>query len=226
MRRLPQVRFAVFSDFTALAKEAGRKHISSLSQEFSQYSKSKRQKKSMYYQGILAAKPSSQNLEEFYGSRQKEQIHFTISETDCSLMRSYRKPAAEDRNQKERMGYLNCHHLRCRVCTAGTDADYFGGFSGEYVCPETIVDYDRMHAGNNYAKITFSSVYERQRFWRFMRTKENKSPKNKKRTCQNQGMSVGLVELYEAFRLKKIVTGGANESVERLNQLHAMLRIR
>ena len=36
------------------------------------------------------------------------------------------------------------------------------------------------------------------------------------RECQS-----GLVELYEAFRLKKIVTGvWANESVERLNQLH------
>ena len=120
------------SDFTALAKENWQEAYQLFyHKSFPNILKAKETKEKMYYQGILAAKPSSQNLEEFLvAAGRKEQIHFTISETDCRF-------DAEDRNQKERMGISGtCHHLRCRVCTAGTDADYFGGFSGEYVCPE------------------------------------------------------------------------------------------
>ena len=86
----------------------------------------------MYYQGILAAKPSSQNLEEFLvAAGRKEQIHFTISETDCRFDALTESQQQKIEIKKERMGIFGtCHHLRCRVCTAGTDADYFGGFSG------------------------------------------------------------------------------------------------
>lgn len=84
-----------------------------------------------------------------------------------------------------------CHHLRCRVCTAGTDADYFGGFLGSTFVLKYIVDYDRMHAGNNYAKITFSSVYETKVLEIYAHKGENKSPKNKKNMPKSGNVSPG-----------------------------------
>ena len=79
-----------------------------------------------------------------------------------------------------------------------------------------------MHAGNNYAKITFSSVYETKVLEIYAHKGEKQKSKEQKEHAKIRECQSGLVELYEAFRLKKIVTGvWANESVERLNQLHA-----
>ena len=97
-------------------------------------------------------------------------------------------------------------------------------FLGSTFVLKYIVDYDRMHAGNNYAKITFSSVYETKVLEIYAHKGEKQKSKEQKEHAKIRECQSGLVELYEAFRLKKIVTGvWANESVERLNQLHAML---
>ena len=116
----------------------------------------------MYYQGILAAKPSSQNLEEFLvAAGRKEQIHFTISETDCRFDALTESQQQKIEIKKSEWGYLELAITSDAAFvqpaqTQITSEDFLGStFVLKY-----IVDYDRMHAGNNYAKITFSSVYE------------------------------------------------------------------
>lgn len=55
------------SDFTALAKENWQEAYQLFyHKSFPNILKAKETKEKMYYQGILAAKPSSQNLEEFW----------------------------------------------------------------------------------------------------------------------------------------------------------------
>ena len=60
-------------------------------------------------------------------------------------------------------------------------------FLGSTFVLKYIVDYDRMHAGNNYAKITFSSVYETKVLEIYAHKGEKQKSKEQKRTCQNQG---------------------------------------
>ena len=180
----------------------------------------------MYYQGILAAKPSSQNLEEFLvAAGRKEQIHFTISETDCRFDALTESQQQKIEIKKSEWGYLELAITSDAAFvqpaqTQITSEDFLGStFVLKY-----IVDYDRMHAGNNYAKITFSSVYETKVLEIYAHKGEKQKSKEQKEHAKIRECQSGLVELYEAFRLKKIVTGvWANESVERLNQLHAML---
>lgn len=64
-------------------------------------------------------------------------------------------------------------------------------FLGSTFVLKYIVDYDRMHAGNNYAKITFSSVYETKVLEIYAHKGENKSPKNKKNMPKSGNVSPG-----------------------------------
>ena len=215
------------SDFTALAKENWQEAYQLFyHKSFPNILKAKETKEKMYYQGILAAKPSSQNLEEFLvAAGRKEQIHFTISETDCRFDALTESQQQKIEIKKSEWGYLELAITSDAAFvqpaqTQITSEDFLGStFVLKY-----IVDYDRMHAGNNYAKITFSSVYETKVLEIYAHKGEKQKSKEQKEHAKIRECQSGLVELYEAFRLKKIVTGvWANESVERLNQLHAML---
>ena len=123
------------SDFTALAKENWQEAY----QLF--YHKS--------FPNILKAKET------------KEKIHFTISETDCRFDALTESQQQKIEIKKSEWGYLELAITSDAAFvqpaqTQITSEDFLGStFVLKY-----IVDYDRMHAGNNYAKITFSSVYE------------------------------------------------------------------
>ena len=90
----------------------------------------------------------------------KEQIHFTISETDCRFDALTESQQQKIEIKKSEWGYLELAITSDAAFvqpaqTQITSEDFLGStFVLKY-----IVDYDRMHAGNNYAKITFSSVY-------------------------------------------------------------------
>ena len=203
------------SDFTALAKENWQEAYQLFyHKSFPNILKAKETKEKMYYQGILAAKPSSQNLEEFLvAAGRKEQIHFTISETDCRFDALTESQQQKIEIKKSEWGYLELAITSDAAFvqpaqTQITSEDFLGStFVLKY-----IVDYDRMHAGNNYAKITFSSVYETKVLEIYAHKGEKQKSKEQKEHAKIRECQSGLVELYEAFRLKKIVTGvWANE---------------
>ena len=213
-------------DFTCLAKENWNEAYQLFyHHSFRNIIKPKEVKEAMLYQGILDAKPSRQNMEEFLiGIRKKKRISFSLDHTANEL------PAVQETIQqsleikKDEWGYL--------ALTITTDADFIRlsenkitteDFLGStYIC-KYLVDYDRMHGGNNFGRIMVSSVYETKVLEvRAHKGKEVKDLAYQER-MQVKESRAGLVELYQAYRLKKIVTGvWANETVEILNHLHAI----
>ncbi len=213
-------------DFTCLAKENWNEAYRLFyHHSFSNIIKPKEVKEAMIYKGILDAKPSPQNMEEFLiGIRKKKRISF------CLNQRIQELPAVTETTQqsleikKDGWGYL--------ALTISVDADFIrlsenrittDDFLGSTYNCKYLVDYDRMHAGNNFGRILVSSVYETKVL---EVTAHKNRPSDSAKAAERMQIKesrAGLVELYQAYRLKKIVTGvWANETVEILNHLHAM----
>lgn len=214
-------------DFTCLAKNNWNEAYQLFyHKSFANIIKPKEVKEAMIYRGIKSAKPSQQNLEEFLvGIRRKNKISFTIDKTGCRLDEVTETVQQSVELKKSEWGYL--------AVTISADADFIRlseekitteDFLGSsYVC-KFLVDYERMHEGNNYGRITFSSAYETRYFEVTAHKGAEKNVRKESERFQIEECRVGLVELYQAYRLKKIVTGvWANETIEILNHLHAML---
>ena len=150
-------------DFTCLARD----HWSEAYQLFYHKSfvnviKAKEVKENLIYRGILGAKPSPQNMEEFLiGIRKKNRIGFTLDQSECRLDQVEETIQQSVEIRKDEWGYLELH-IR-------TDADFIRlsdkkitteDFLGSAYTLKYLIDYDKMHAGNNYARITVTSIYE------------------------------------------------------------------
>lgn len=213
-------------DFTCLAKENWNEAYRLFyHHSFPNIIKPKEVKEAMLYRGILDAKPSQQNMEEFLiGIRKKKRISFFLDQTINRLAAVTETMQQSLEIKKDEWGYL--------ALTITVDADFIRlsenkvtteDFLGStYVC-KYLVDYDRMHAGYNFGRIMVSSVYE-TKILEISAHKGKKMRDSKmSERVQMKESRAGLVELYQAYRLKKIVTGvWANETVEILNHLHAM----
>lgn len=213
-------------DFTCLAKENWNEAYRLFyHHSFPNIIKPKEMKEAMLYKGILDAKPSPQNMEEFLiGIRKKKRVSFFLDHTANALSAVTETIQQSLEIKKDEWGYL--------ALKITTDADFIrlsenkittGDFLGStYIC-KYLVDYDRMHAGNNFGRIMVSSVYETKVLEVTAHKGEASEHKKPDERIQIKESRAGLVELYQAYRLKKIVTGvWANETVEILNHLHAM----
>ena len=215
------------NDFTALARENWKEAYQLFyHKNFSHLFKTKEIREEMIYRGILAAKPSPQNMEEFLiAVEKKNPIRFTLSGDDSVPGDILETQQQEVEIRKSEWGYI-----RIQI---ETDADFIRlsdnqitseDFLGSTCSFKYLIDYDRMHAGNNYARITFSSVYETRVLEISAHKGEKKVSEKHRERMQIKEYQAGLVELYEAYRLKKIVTGAwSNETVEILDHLHAMV---
>lgn len=214
-------------DFVSLAREDWQEAYRLFyHKSFSNIFKAKETKERMLYEGFLAARPSQQNLEEFLvASGKKGQIHFTLSKQDEKLSDVMETQQLSFDVQKSEWGFLELE--------ISVDADFIRleqshvtseEFLGSIWQCRYFVDYDRMHAGNNSARITVSSVYETHTLEIYAHKGASKEPtpeqsnRWKVKLCQSK-----LVKLYQDYRLKKIVTGvWAAQSCELLDQLHAL----
>lgn len=213
-------------DFTCLAKENWNEAYKLFyHKSFPNIIKSKEIKEAMIYRGILAAKPSLQNMEEFLiGICKKKRIQFSLDTTSCIVDCMTETMQQSVEIKKDGWGYLAIRvsadeEFISLSDTVITTEDFLGS---TYTC-KYLLDYDRMHAGNNYGRIFFSSAYETQILE--VAVHKDKKEEGKKESERNQikECRAGLMELYQAYRLKKIVTGvWSNETVEILNHLHAM----
>lgn len=214
-------------DFTCLAKDNWNEAYQLFyHKSFPNIIKSKEIKEAMIYRGICGAKPSPQNMEEFLiGIRKKNRISFILDKSSCVLEAVTETQQQSVEIKKDEWGYLAVHistdadFIRLSETRITTD-DFLGS---SYTC-KYLIDYDRMHAGNNYGQIIFSSVYETKIIEVRAHKGEMSSRDRSAERHQIKECRAGLVELYLAYRLKKIVTGvWTNETVEILNHLHALM---
>lgn len=181
-------------------------------------------KESMLYRGIISAKPSNQNMEEFLiAIRKKERVSFAVDKN--TIMRKGITQSIKESIEikKENWGYIEI--------AVSSDADFIRldkkkirleDFIGSVYSLEFFVDTELMHAGKNFARITLSSVYETKTI-DIIASYETEDKKEEVVTLQKKECLSGIMELYQAYRLKRIVTGvWANETIEILDHLHAL----
>lgn len=192
--------------------------------DFSNIIKENEIKEGMIYRGIMGAKPSNQNMEEFLiGIRKKEKVSFALNKNSLEFynLRETIKEAVEIK--KDHWGYLEinatCDSNFVRIEKKKIRSE---DFIGSVYSFEFFIDVTELHAGKNFAQITLSSVYETQTL-EIVASVSDKVQKDEDLTLQKKECQAGIMELYQAYRLKRIVTGvWANETIEILNHLHAM----
>ncbi len=212
-------------DFANLAKENWSEAFEFFyNKNFPNIIKPKEIKEAMLYRGITSAKPSGNNLEEFLvGVRKKEPIHFSATKTTyvCDDVVADRMEVIE--LHKDNWGYLELDVAvdapYVRVSKEHLTSDDFMGSTCRI---EVYIASEQLHAGKNFARVTFTSPlqevavdFEIQKVPTDVTKKNFRSEINEYRA--------GMMELYQAYRLKKIATGAwANETIEILDHLHAM----
>ncbi len=213
-------------DFTTLAKDNWNEAYQLFyHKSFSNIFKAKEIKEAMIYRGIIAAKPSPQNMEEFLvGIRRKNPISFSINQDELHLDSVTETQQQTVEIRKDEWGYLSIQILAdeefIRLSENRVTTEDFLGSSLTF---QYLIDYDRMHEGYNFGRIIFSSVYETRILEVTVHKGAKKGARKDSERIQIKECRAGLVELYQAYRLKKIVTGAwSNETVEILNHLHAM----
>lgn len=213
-------------DFTCLARDKWSEAYRLFYHKgFSNIIGAKEEKEAMIYRGFASAKPSQQNMEEFLiGICKKKPVHVAIDTQECRIEELTETSQRKVELKKDEWGYVS---IRIR-----TDADFIrlseeelstDDFLGSCHTYNYLVDYDRMHAGWNYGRIRFQSAYETKVLTVEAHKGAQKDRGESARTQIKEGLA-GIMELYQAYRLKRIVTGvWCNETVEILNHLHALV---
>lgn len=213
-------------DFTCLAREQwGEAYRLFYHKGFSNIINAKEEKEAMIYKGIVSGRPCPQNMEEFLiGICKKKPVHFTIGAQECRIEELAETSQQQVELKKDEWGYLSvCIETDAEFVrlseTALTTEDFLGSsYSYKY-----LIDYSRMHAGWNYGSIRFRSVYE-TRTLRVLVHKGAQTGRGESAHVKIREGLAGIMELYQAYRLKRIVTGvWSNETVEILNQLHELV---
>ena len=174
----------------------------------------------MLYHAITDSKPSAQAMEEFLiGICKKEKIHFTVDKQNLTLS-SITELAMESLEiKKDQWGYIEIE-----VAVDGdfirTDKKkiYTDDFIGSVCHFEFYIEPKALHKGKNFGKITLSSVYESVDIEITVRMTEDISVLQER--LEKKQCLVKVMELYQAYRLKHMVTGiWAKETIEILDSL-------
>ena len=212
-------------DFSCLAKADWNEAFHLFySKNFSSVIKPNEVKESMIYRGIITAKPCNQNMEEFLiGIRKKERISFKVDKSEFELYEVTDTIKETVEIKKDNWGFVEIK--------ASTDADFLclpktkirtEDFIGSTYNFDFFVEADKLHAGKNYARIQLSSVYETVNI-EVVADVRPQSQDSETTELQKKECLAGVMELYQAYRLKRIVTGvWANETISILDHLHAL----
>lgn len=188
--------------------------------------KKKELKESMIYRGMIGAKPSNQNLEEFLvGIRKKEPVTFSVAKTEyeyTDLAETYKETVEITKNQ---WGFLSIEitakgdFIQLSKSLITTE-----DFIGSSCFFEFYIDHEKLHAGKNTGLITFMGPHQSYTVSVTASKAAEVDENARKDRLDIRECKVGIMELYQAYRLKRIVTGvWANETIEILDHLHAML---
>lgn len=212
-------------DFACLAKADWNEAFQLLySKNFSNVIKSNEVKESMIYRGIITAKPCHQNMEEFLiGIRKKEKIYFKAEKSQLEFHNVTAKIKESLEIKKDNWGYIeiqvSCdaeliHIPKTKIRTED--------FIGSTYNLDFYVNPNKLHAGKNYARIQLSSVYETISV-EIMAESGLQQKDALKESLDIKESLAGIMELYQAYRLKRIVTGvWANETISILDHLRGI----
>lgn len=195
-------------------------------QSFSNIISDKEVKEQLVYNGIIAAKPSPQNMEEFLiGIRKKDRITFTVSESEASFYEVGESRKAQVEIKKSGWGFIEIKvSTEDKFIRLAKNRITMEDFVDDVYSYEYMIDPTYLHAGRNYGKLIFTSAYESKVIEIVASVDEQEHVSKSQIDLQIQESKVGLLELYQAYRLKRMVTGvWANETIEILNHLHAYI---
>lgn len=212
-------------DFACLAKADWNEAFQLFySKNFHNVIKPNEVKESMIYRGIVTAKPCNQNMEEFLiGIRKKEKISFKIEKNQLEFTDVTVTLKESVEIKKDNWGYIELK-VSC-------DADFIRlpktkirteDFIGSTYSFGFFIEADKLHAGKNYARIQFASVYETIDVEIMAETcaRDNEALET---SLEIKECLAGIMELYQAYRLKRIVTGvWANETITILDHLRGL----
>lgn len=191
---------------------------------FSNVIKSNEVKENMIYRGMIAAKPCNQNVEEFLiGIRKKERVSLSVNKSAFHLLGVQETLKESIEIKKSTWGYVDI--------TVEADADFIRidkkhisaeDFIGSNYVFEFYIEPDFLHDGRNFGRISMHTAYETIQVELEVSPEPEKS-KEEVAGLQKKECLAGIMELYQAYRLKRIVTGvWANETIEILDHLHAL----
>ncbi len=197
-------------EFTALARENwGEAYRLFYSPYFPNLLKEKEVRERFLYEAYRGAVPSHQNMEEFLiGAGRKKKIEF-LTEQDAAEFYGVTESRKESvLLKKDQWGYLSVevssdepflelskHHL--------STEDFMGS-----VCPfEYYIREDALHAGLNFGRIQFRTVYQTKEFTVCVSREEKRKEKHDSLSRQIQRTKTELMQCYLGYRFKKIVTG-------------------
>ena len=212
-------------DFSCLAKADWNEAFQLFyNKNFSNVIKPNEVKESMIYRGIITAKPCNQNMEEFLiGIRKKEKISLKVDKKSFELFEVTDTIKETVEIKKDNWGFVEI--------IASTDSDFIRlpkskirteDFIGSTYQLDFFVEADKLHAGKNYARIQLSTVYETIDV-DIIADARAEAAEVEDTGLQKKECLAGIMELYQAYRLKRIVTGvWANETISILDHLRAL----
>lgn len=214
-------------DFSCLAKENWQEAYQLFyHKSFPNIIKEKEIKENMIYKGIVQTRPCNQNLEEFLiGIGKKNKISFDVEERSYAFYEVTETLQNRIEIKKDCWGYL--------AIDISSDAEFLRPMRNHIETEDFIgssyqlayyIDYDVMHDGLNFGRLKLSSVYQELEIEIIASNHPKKEEKKETKAQMVKECQVGIMELYQAYRLKRIVTGvWANETIDILNQLIEMV---
>uniref|UniRef100_UPI004055EAAF DUF5717 family protein n=1 Tax=Agathobacter sp. TaxID=2021311 RepID=UPI004055EAAF len=181
----------------------------------------------LVYRGILASKPSYHNMEEFLvGIGRKDRIGITLEKQKYTFYEVKETIKETLSIHKDNWGFIEL-----QVSSEG-DFIYFEKtdilsdmFLGSVYPLEFYIDAEKLHDGKNYGQIRISSAYETHVVEIMASTREKHVISTIEKTYRSNKKKAlaRTMELYIAYRLKRIVTGvWTNLTAEILDGLSVM----
>ncbi|MCC8168357.1 MAG: DUF5717 family protein, partial [Clostridiales bacterium] len=217
-------KISSMQDFAMLARENWQEAYRLFyHKSFVKLLKQSEEKERLIYRGIVDAHPSNQNLEEFLiAIGRKDPIHISVDEQELEFIYDGQGEQQHKLHlHKDTWGYLSI--------TASSDAPfvklekthiYSDDFLGSGCGLSYVIAPEYLHDGNNYAGITLETAYEKLTVACTVKARMGRTPSPVLR--KDKEYKVALVQLYEAYRLGRMVTGvWVNETVDILKTLSA-----
>ena len=213
-------------DFSCLAKDNWEEAYQLFyHKNFSNIIKQNEEKEAMIYRGIIGARPSNQSMEEFLiGIRKKEKIKLSIDKKRIDLFDVTEILKETVEIKKSTWGYVEIE-VSCEDAFVTVEKKKITSedFIGSVYSLEFFIHPEKMHAGKNYGRISLYSAYEVLDVEIVADHSTDIVEVASPIALQKKECLAGIMELYQAYRLKRIVTGvWANETIEILNHLHAL----
>ena len=154
-------------------------------------------------------------------SQKKKRVSFTLDKSEAEFYEFDEIIRDQIAITKDDWGYIELK--------VETDVDFIqlaknritlDDFVGDTFHYEYMIDPQKLHGGRNYGRLFFSSAYEKKCVEIVADVRAKEAEQKEDIRLQIQESKVGLMELYQAYRLKRMVTGvWANETIEILNHL-------